>query len=362
MSAPPAFSKLGPWPNSPIEIPPTPTGRSRSGATPRSAWPPTSRSSRSATATSASAAPGGGRAVARRRRDPQRAARDVADRLSRGRPRAGPRRPDDRQRHRRLDRPPVRRRRAVLLGVRRGEAVRARARHGGRRAEPRGGVGDLARPPRADPLTPPRVARGPPSRGHRLRGGRARRARQDHHLVRARHPRSRGGRGRPAAGEGFLRAGARARVGPRGRPPRRPRPHHPYQRAPDGVRDGSPRRGDIGGDRRRERGRRRRRGRPEAELEPGQSLRLSKYVAYHWAPRRRRGDLVARVDRTLDRAGRHGYESIETAHRDRVAEFWARSDIELSGAPDLQRRALQPLPAHAGHRAQRGPRGRRPRA
>jgi alpha,alpha-trehalose phosphorylase len=42
----------------------------------------------------------------------------------------------------------------------------------------------------------------------------------------------------------------------------------------------------------------------EAELEPGVPLRLEKYVAYHWgagAP-----DLVARVDRTLDRARREG--------------------------------------------------------
>src|SRR5215217_2289391 len=75
----------------------------------------------------------------------------------------------------------------------------------------------------------------------------------------------------------------------------------------------------------------------ETELEPGQSLRLSKYVAYHWAAHAPAGDLVARVDRTLDRAVRQGYEAVESDHRRHVQAFWARSDVELSGAPALQR-------------------------
>jgi alpha,alpha-trehalose phosphorylase len=74
-----------------------------------------------------------------------------------------------------------------------------------------------------------------------------------------------------------------------------------------------------------------------AELEPGASLRLSKFVAYHWAAQAPAGDLAARVDRTLDRARGQGYGAIEEQHRRHVAAFWRRSDIELSGAPDLQR-------------------------
>jgi alpha,alpha-trehalose phosphorylase len=73
-----------------------------------------------------------------------------------------------------------------------------------------------------------------------------------------------------------------------------------------------------------------------ANLEPGEPLRLSKYVAYHWARQAPAGDLIARADRTLDRAAHDGYHLIEFEHRRHVEEFWARSDIELEGAPDLQ--------------------------
>ena len=72
-----------------------------------------------------------------------------------------------------------------------------------------------------------------------------------------------------------------------------------------------------------------------AELEPGAALRLSKFVAYHWAPTAA-GDLVARVDRTLDRAARKGYDMVELAHRRHVEDFWRRSDVELRGAPGVQ--------------------------
>jgi alpha,alpha-trehalose phosphorylase len=73
-----------------------------------------------------------------------------------------------------------------------------------------------------------------------------------------------------------------------------------------------------------------------ADLEANQPLRLSKFVAYHWDGRAPAGDLVARADRTLDRATLDGYDMIEFDHRRHVEEFWARSDIQLDGAPDLQ--------------------------
>jgi alpha,alpha-trehalose phosphorylase len=74
----------------------------------------------------------------------------------------------------------------------------------------------------------------------------------------------------------------------------------------------------------------------QAELEPGVPLRLSRYVACHWVAQAPAGDLVARVDRTLDRAARDGYDMIEFDHRRHVEEFWARSAVQLDGAPDLQ--------------------------
>jgi len=74
-----------------------------------------------------------------------------------------------------------------------------------------------------------------------------------------------------------------------------------------------------------------------ADLEPGQHVTLSKYVAYHWSERAPDGDLASRVDRTLDRAARDGYERIERDHARHVADFWRRSDVEIEGAPELQR-------------------------
>jgi alpha,alpha-trehalose phosphorylase len=73
-----------------------------------------------------------------------------------------------------------------------------------------------------------------------------------------------------------------------------------------------------------------------AELAEGQTLRLSKFVAYHWGARAASGDLAARAGRTLDRAAADGYARIEADHRAHVDAFWRRSDIELEGAPELQ--------------------------
>jgi alpha,alpha-trehalose phosphorylase len=73
-----------------------------------------------------------------------------------------------------------------------------------------------------------------------------------------------------------------------------------------------------------------------AELAEGESLRLAKYVAYHWAAQAPAGDLLARVGRTLDRAVTIGYDAIEADHGAHVADFWRRSDIELEGAPEVQ--------------------------
>ncbi len=75
----------------------------------------------------------------------------------------------------------------------------------------------------------------------------------------------------------------------------------------------------------------------DAALTTGGSLRLRKYVAYHWTAETAAGDMPARAHRTLDRAAAEGYDAIERAHAGRVAEFWERSDIEVEGAPDVQR-------------------------
>ena len=75
----------------------------------------------------------------------------------------------------------------------------------------------------------------------------------------------------------------------------------------------------------------------EAALEVGGSLRLRKYVAYHWAADTAPGEMAARAHRTLDRAAGEGYDAVEQAHSQRVEAFWERSDIEVEGAPEVQR-------------------------
>ena len=75
----------------------------------------------------------------------------------------------------------------------------------------------------------------------------------------------------------------------------------------------------------------------QAELEAGGTLRLRKYVAYHWADSAPAGELGARAHRTLDRAQRDGYDAIEAAHARHVEAFWSRSDVVIDGAPDVRR-------------------------
>jgi len=73
-----------------------------------------------------------------------------------------------------------------------------------------------------------------------------------------------------------------------------------------------------------------------ADLEPGSPLQLTKFVAYHYDSDAPPGDLLARTERTLDRACVDGLEAVEAAQRRHVEEFWERSDVEIDGAPTLQ--------------------------
>ncbi|MDX6707508.1 MAG: alpha,alpha-trehalose phosphorylase, partial [Solirubrobacteraceae bacterium] len=73
-----------------------------------------------------------------------------------------------------------------------------------------------------------------------------------------------------------------------------------------------------------------------AHLEAGEPLRVSKFVAYHWAGKAPDGDLVARAVRTLDRAVRDGYHMVEFDHRRRVEDFWSHSDVQIEGALEIQ--------------------------
>ena len=64
-----------------------------------------------------------------------------------------------------------------------------------------------------------------------------------------------------------------------------------------------------------------------AGLEAGETLRIEKFVAYHWGE----DDRSARVVDTLDRALGTGYPGVELAHRRRAAAFWERARRRARG-------------------------------
>jgi alpha,alpha-trehalose phosphorylase len=71
-----------------------------------------------------------------------------------------------------------------------------------------------------------------------------------------------------------------------------------------------------------------------ADLQAGQSLALTRFVAYHWADA---GDGLERlVEGTLSRAADAGYDAIERDQRHAAADFWRDADIEVEAPGDVQ--------------------------
>ncbi len=70
--------------------------------------------------------------------------------------------------------------------------------------------------------------------------------------------------------------------------------------------------------------------------EPGRTVRLVKYLAYHHGADTPMGELTFRVGETLDRAKSDGFERIVNEQRTRVDAFWDVSDVRTEGAPLLQ--------------------------
>ena len=72
------------------------------------------------------------------------------------------------------------------------------------------------------------------------------------------------------------------------------------------------------------------------DAQPGQPIHLTKTVAYHTSRGVPARELVDRCGRTLDRARRDGLEGTFRAQRTWLDEFWARSDVEIPGQPEIQ--------------------------
>jgi alpha,alpha-trehalose phosphorylase len=70
----------------------------------------------------------------------------------------------------------------------------------------------------------------------------------------------------------------------------------------------------------------------EVDAEPGQTVRLTKWLAYHYGPEDAT-DLSDRAELTLHEARAHGHTSARANHEREVSDFWERSEIVLEGGP-----------------------------
>ena len=73
-----------------------------------------------------------------------------------------------------------------------------------------------------------------------------------------------------------------------------------------------------------------------AELEPGQALRLDKFVAYGWSATRSLPAVWDQADAALAGARQAGFDGLCAAQRGYLDDFWARADVELDGDPEIQ--------------------------
>ncbi len=73
-----------------------------------------------------------------------------------------------------------------------------------------------------------------------------------------------------------------------------------------------------------------------ARLEPGQHLRLTKFLAYGWSSVRSRQALRDQVVAALTAARNTGWAGLLAEQRAYLEEFWERADVELDGDPHVQ--------------------------
>ncbi|GAA1826383.1 glycoside hydrolase family 65 protein [Agromyces salentinus] len=70
--------------------------------------------------------------------------------------------------------------------------------------------------------------------------------------------------------------------------------------------------------------------------EQGKPIRITKFVSYHTARTVPTRELVDRCDRTLDRGLEVGVAELFSQQRSWLDDFWARSDVEIDGRPEMQ--------------------------
>ena len=94
-----------------------------------------------------------------------------------------------------------------------------------------------------------------------------------------------------------------------------------------------------------------------ATLQPGQKLRIIKFVSYGWSSERSVPALRDQVAAALTGARHTGWEGLLTEQRDYLDHFWAGADVEVEGDPELQQAVRFALfhVLQAGARAEQRP-------
>jgi alpha,alpha-trehalose phosphorylase len=72
------------------------------------------------------------------------------------------------------------------------------------------------------------------------------------------------------------------------------------------------------------------------ELEPGQRLRVVKFLAYGWSSQRSLPALRDQVEAALAAARRTGWEGLRQSQREYLEDLWQRADVHLEGDPAAQ--------------------------
>jgi alpha,alpha-trehalose phosphorylase len=73
-----------------------------------------------------------------------------------------------------------------------------------------------------------------------------------------------------------------------------------------------------------------------ARLQPGETLRLVKLLAYGWSSQRSLPAIRAQVEAALTAARASGWEWLVAAQREYLDDFWRRADVELDGDDEVQ--------------------------
>ncbi|MDQ6944855.1 MAG: family 65 glycosyl hydrolase [Actinomycetota bacterium] len=73
-----------------------------------------------------------------------------------------------------------------------------------------------------------------------------------------------------------------------------------------------------------------------ASLEPGQKLTIVKFLAYGWSGERSVPAIRDQVEGALAGAWRRGWDGLAADQRGYLDDFWARSDVEIDGDPEMQ--------------------------